>query len=377
MPPQENVVVIDAGHLGVFVVKDLTDRNFHVKLLCRRSTKMYGILDGMGVDMTLVTLHEGVATDHNAIQNIVEITPTDRVVYIGSSAADSEYCNQISHVVDSAVRCGVKQLILMSATGTSRPWSLKALMANSTNLKLGWQRRGEDSVRASGLDYVILKAGLVSKTTKEGRSGIKLRQGDVFGTSGALKPGLHPSAAAALCAACTTMKGRKVTLEVKGDKDQPPCTDPDHDWGASFGALLDDSRWTPPDLDTLVAHDRAVLCCSILFVITPLLVCFVVWLAICVIYDETVEPGTDSHKSFSAFLTLFVGCCSSFSMLFYWRKTIFRGCCCCIPLDYSTTGRRAASTPHIREAELPEDPTFRPLLAAGSDDDEEGAIQAC
>ncbi|KAJ9466922.1 hypothetical protein DIPPA_24477 [Diplonema papillatum] len=333
---KESVAVIDAGTLGLHLTRELASRGFKVRLLCRKADATYGALNELGVDMTRVALVEG-----GHLQDIARTIGTadqrctQRVVY-SMAAASSEYCSQLQKVVEVSVKAGVKQLIVMSSAGTSRPWSLNALMANSKNLALGWQRRGEDCVRASGIDYVVVKVGCVSK--RSGWRGILVRQGDVFGQVAVKKPGLHASAAAAVCAAATGLPGRKVTLEVIGDPDQPSCTDHGYSWSARLGALLDDDPWSPPDVDTLVAHDRAVLCCTILIVMVPVLACFCGFVVYSFLARSVTKPGLGSTSNIVSLALAGVGFGGTACCALIWRKTLFRGCCCCIPLAYSTKG---------------------------------------
>ena len=244
----EVVSIIDGGTFCADIALLMTERGYHTRVLCKKMSRMFSMVSETGCDMTRVSITEGSANNPETVKQLIT-SQVSIVVYVGSRAATSEYCNQLSSIVDAATAAGsIRQIILMSAVGTSRPWNCSTLFVNSNNLSLGWQRRGEDIVRACGIDYTIIKTGLVSPNQKSGWKGILVRQGDTFGAVSMMKPGLHSSAAAAVICASTQLSERKVTLEVVGDSSQQECSDPDFDWDSCFGVLLDDAAWDPPDL---------------------------------------------------------------------------------------------------------------------------------
>ena len=332
----ETVAVIDAGFLETDIVGQLTQKGYSVRLLTDNVYGVYQRLGEVGVDLTMVSLIEGGGDEFDDLRRVVQ--GSDRVMYLGRTAVGATYFHHMNVVAGEAVRQGVSQIILLSSAGTSRPWSLGTVIANnSQQLSLGWKRRAEDEVRASGIPYVIVKAGVVS--ARQGWRGLLIRQGDLFGTQASKQPGLHASAAASVCVqSLLGLPDRSLTMEVVGTGTQPDCTVSEYDWVSRLGVLLDDGPWCPPQLDSLVAHDRAALSCAILTALFPMTAATLFWMAASLYVGHMIRPALSPQANFLGLLILCVGALGTLMLLVYWRKTLVRGCCCLVPLDYTTRG---------------------------------------
>eukprot|EP00754_Rhynchopus_humris_P015560 Rhum_TRINITY_DN14453_c1_g1::Rhum_TRINITY_DN14453_c1_g1_i3::g.88005::m.88005 len=351
--PADTVAVIDPGFLSSHVVGGLALRGLHVRLLCTDVYATYRRLQETGVDMTMVSLVDGCASRAADVATVME--GCTRAMYLGfptQACAPSEGFHRVTLMVDAAKRRsgpgGVAQLLLLSSAGTSRPWAVGTVLANRGALTLGWQRRAEDAVRSSGTAYVVLKAGrLAVHRGAGGWRGILVRQGDLFGTQGFQKPGLHAAAAAATCVEALGMEGRRVTLDVVGAPAMADCTEAGYDWASCLGVLMDDAPWSPPAIDALLQHDRAVLTAAIVTTFLPFVTAASIWLAYSLYNKRPLVPEAHPKPDLVVLLSLGAMGVATLALVCFWRKTLLpTGCCCCFrPLAYSTKGAAGGAVP--------------------------------
>ncbi len=117
-------------------------------------------------------------------------------------------------LAEAAKAAGVSQFILVSSMGVTHPdHQLNAMLDNI----LSWKLKGEDAVRATGINYTIIRPGELTNEPG-GRRGVRIMQGDPIGGEGSVS---RSDVAAILVSALgrDDLYGR--TFEVAGDHAHP------------------------------------------------------------------------------------------------------------------------------------------------------------
>jgi uncharacterized protein YbjT (DUF2867 family) len=164
-----------------------------------------------GVDQVISALGANVQRDP-------ENSP-ERVDYAGVKA-----------LAQAAKAAGVSQFILVSSMGVTHPdHQLNAMLDHI----LSWKLKGEEAVRATGINYTIVRPGELTNEPG-GRRGVRIMQGDPIDGEGAVS---RSDVAAILVDAVgrTDLYGK--TFEVAGDHARPRI-----EWASLYNGLQPDAH---------------------------------------------------------------------------------------------------------------------------------------
>ena len=164
-----------------------------------------------GVDQVISALGANVHRDP-------ENSP-ERVDYAGVKA-----------LAEAAKAGGVSQFILVSSMGVTHPdHQLNAMLDNI----LSWKLKGEDAVRATGIQYTIVRPGDLTNEPG-GRRGVRIMQGDPANGLGSVS---RADVAAILVSAIGRQDLYGKTFEVVGDHERPRI-----EWASLYTGLQPDVR---------------------------------------------------------------------------------------------------------------------------------------
>jgi uncharacterized protein YbjT (DUF2867 family) len=150
------------------------------------------------------------------VQRDPENSP-ERVDYAGVKA-----------LAEAARAAGVSQFILVSSMGVTHPdHQLNAMLDNI----LSWKLKGEDAVRATGINYTIVRPGELTNEAG-GRRGVRIMQGDPIGGEGSVS---RTDVAAILVSAIGRPDLYGKTFEVVGDHARPRI-----EWASLYSGLQPD-----------------------------------------------------------------------------------------------------------------------------------------
>ena len=122
----------------------------------------------------------------------------------------------VKNLVDAASAAGVKHFVLMSSQGATDDSPENPLNKMFNNV-LVWKLKGEDHLRASGLNYTIVRASALEGAKNEpGTVGLLFDQGD--DTTGVIH---RADAATVMIAALTDSGANKKTFELFNDESAP------------------------------------------------------------------------------------------------------------------------------------------------------------
>ena len=136
----------------------------------------------------------------------------------------------VKALAEAAKAAGVSQFILVSSMGVTHPdHQLNAMLGNI----LSWKLKGEDAVRATGIDYTIVRPGELTNEPG-GRRGVRIMQGDPLNSEGVVS---RADVAAVLVGAIgrTDLYGK--TFEIVGDHARPRI-----EWASLYNGLKPDVR---------------------------------------------------------------------------------------------------------------------------------------
>jgi uncharacterized protein YbjT (DUF2867 family) len=164
-----------------------------------------------GVDQVISALGANVQRDP-------ENSP-ERVDYAGVKA-----------LAEAARAAGVSQFILVSSMGVTHPdHQLNAKLDNILN----WKLKGEEAVRATGINYTIVRPGELTNEPG-GRRGVRIMQGDPLNGEGSVS---RSDVAAILVSAIGREDLYGKTFEVAGDHGRPRI-----EWASLYNGLQPDVR---------------------------------------------------------------------------------------------------------------------------------------
>lgn len=177
--PTETVLVVGAtGSIGKFVVQDMLARGHRVRGLTREPAKARAALPN-------VEWMQGDLREPRTLEDAVR--GCQRIVYAAGSRSWADPTNTpekvdyggVAALADLSKQHGVKRLVVISSAGVTQ-----ALPGASEHLRnvLHWKRKAEEHVRASGVEYAILRP-LGMYDEPGGKLGVALLQGDVVRAS--------------------------------------------------------------------------------------------------------------------------------------------------------------------------------------------------
>lgn len=148
----------------------------------------------------------------------------------GDNTAEFVDYGGVVNLVDAALDEGVRHFVLLTAIGVTDP---EHPFNKATKGALEWRYKGEEHLRASGLDYTIVRpAGLQDRPA--GEQGLRIEQGDNW------KPLLRSTLsrddlALVLIESLANPGTRNATFEIANDPETPPG-----DWRARLADLRPD-----------------------------------------------------------------------------------------------------------------------------------------
>mmetsp|Transcript_56564 Transcript_56564/g.183909 ORF Transcript_56564/g.183909 Transcript_56564/m.183909 type:complete len:302 (-) Transcript_56564:17-922(-) len=210
MPLDRVLVVGGSGRTGARLVRRLcADPTLEVKVLARDPAKAARVLEQEGRpasssssgaggaveivqgDMLNLDAWAHILDDVDVIVTAVSCgLRTDPLVLLGLRPAPAN----LPHVVDAdgiaqlaraAREHGVKRIVAVTTASTGTPWSFAAMFLNSLcYMSVKWKFAGEQAIRESGVDYVIIRPfGLMDTPVGEETGlGVEFSQGKTEGT---------------------------------------------------------------------------------------------------------------------------------------------------------------------------------------------------
>ncbi|MEP7242139.1 MAG: SDR family oxidoreductase [Gammaproteobacteria bacterium] len=218
------------GGTGQEVVDQALLKGLHVRALVRDQTKARALFGDRvqyvtgdvreprslrkavkGVDQVICALGSNVQRDP-------ENSP-ERVDYAG-----------VKSLAEAAKTAGVSQFILVSSMGVTHPeHQLNAMLDNI----LEWKLKGEEAVRATGINYTIVRPGALTNEPA-GQRGVRITQGDPRNGEGSISRG---DVAAVLLSAIGRPELYGKTFEVVGDNGTSRI-----EWASLYNDLHTDAR---------------------------------------------------------------------------------------------------------------------------------------
>ena len=218
------------GGTGQEVVDQALEKGYRVRALVRDEAKarlLFGdrvqyIVGDVREPRSLKRAVKGADQVISALGANVQRDPEnspERVDYAGVKA-----------LAEAARSAGVAQFILVSSMGVTHPdHQLNAMLDNI----LSWKLKGEDAVRATGINYTIVRPGELTNEPG-GRRGVRIMQGDPVGGEGSVS---RSDVAAILVSAIGREDLYGKTFEVAGDHQRPRI-----EWASLYTGLRPDVR---------------------------------------------------------------------------------------------------------------------------------------
>jgi uncharacterized protein YbjT (DUF2867 family) len=221
-----------SGRVGRYVIGHLKAEQRAFRSLTRSQTRA---IERWGPEYADMNWIEGDVRDAARMREIMRgVTQVICVVGArqtrGDNTAEFVDYGGVVNLVDAAVDEGVSHFVLLTAIGVTDP---KHPFNKATRGALEWRYKGEQHLRASGLDYTIVRpAGLQDRPA--GEQGLKIVQGDDW------KPLLRSTLsrddlALVLIESLANPGTRNATFEIANDAKAPPG-----DWRAQLAGLRRD-----------------------------------------------------------------------------------------------------------------------------------------
>jgi uncharacterized protein YbjT (DUF2867 family) len=228
--PHVVLVAGATGGTGQEVVDQAIGRGFHVRALVRDETKAR-LLFGDRVQYVQGDVREPRSLK-KAVKGVDEV-----ICALGANVQrDPENSPQlvdfagVKALAEAAQGAGVAQFILVSSMGVTHPeHQLNAMLDNI----LEWKLKGEDAVRATGINYTIVRPGSLTNEPG-GRRGVRIMQGDPREGEGSLS---RSDLAAVLVSAIGRPDLYGKTFEVVGDNGSTRI-----EWASLYNELRPDVR---------------------------------------------------------------------------------------------------------------------------------------
>jgi uncharacterized protein YbjT (DUF2867 family) len=228
--PSVVLVAGATGGTGQEVVDQALEKGYRVRALVRDEAKarmLFGdrvqyVVGDVREPRSLKRAVKGVDQVISALGANVQRDPEnspERVDYRGVKA-----------LAEAAKAAGVSQFILVSSMGVTHPdHQLNAMLDNI----LSWKLKGEDAVRATGINYTIVRPGELTNEPG-GRRGVRIMQGDPIGGEGSVS---RSDVAAILVSALGRDDLYGKTFEVAGDHAHRRI-----EWASLYNGLQPDVR---------------------------------------------------------------------------------------------------------------------------------------
>jgi uncharacterized protein YbjT (DUF2867 family) len=218
------------GGTGQEVVDRALAQGLHVRALVRDQTKarmLFGdrvqyvtgdVREPRSLKKAVKGVDEVICALGSSVQRDPENSP-ERVDFAG-----------VKSLADAAKAAGVSQFILVSSMGVTHPeHQLNAMLDNI----LEWKLKGEDAVRATGINYTIVRPGALTNEPG-GQRGIRIMQGDPRDGEGSIS---RSDLAAVLVSAIGREDLFGKTFELVGDNGSARI-----EWASLYNALRSDVR---------------------------------------------------------------------------------------------------------------------------------------
>jgi uncharacterized protein YbjT (DUF2867 family) len=228
----ENWVLVAGatGGTGQEVVDQALAKGLHVRALVRDESKarlLFGdrvqyvtgdVREPRSLKKAVKGVDEVICALGSNVQRDPENSP-ERVDYAGVKA-----------LAEAAKAAGVAQFILVSSMGVTHPeHQLNAMLDNI----LEWKLKGEDAVRATGINYTIVRPGSLTNEPG-GQRGVRIMQGDPRDGEGSIA---RADVAAVLVSAIGRPELYGKTFEIVGDNGSTRI-----EWASLYNELRADVR---------------------------------------------------------------------------------------------------------------------------------------
>jgi uncharacterized protein YbjT (DUF2867 family) len=228
---QQLVLVAGAtGGTGQEVVDQALAKGLHVRALVRDESKarlLFGdrvqyvtgdVREPRSLKKAVKGVDEVICALGSNVQRDPENSP-ERVDFAGVKA-----------LAEAAKAAGVAQFILVSSMGVTHPeHQLNAMLDNI----LEWKLKGEDAVRATGINYTIVRPGSLTNEPG-GQRGVRIMQGDPLDGEGSIA---RADVAAVLVSAVGRSDLNGKTFEIVGDNGSTRVQ-----WASLYNELRPDVR---------------------------------------------------------------------------------------------------------------------------------------
>ncbi len=169
----ERILVFGAsGRSGRYIIEELKAENRNFRAVTSNVARAQ---ENLGTEYQWV---EADVRDPAALAAIMAgtthiISALGATKFTGENGPEFVDYQGVRNVVDAAKAAGVRQLVLISASGVTNPDHPLNKLGNV----MTWKLKGEDYLRSSGLPYTIVRPGGL-KDTPAGEGAIVFRQGD-------------------------------------------------------------------------------------------------------------------------------------------------------------------------------------------------------
>ncbi|MDT8380897.1 MAG: SDR family oxidoreductase [Brevefilum sp.] len=225
----ENILIVGAtGKTGRIIVQKMLDRGDQPRVFVRDQAlaeNLFGgnvqaIIGDVRQNESLLPAMDGIDT---VISAIGSRTP------VGKNCPKRVDYQGVENMVQAAVGAGVRRFILISSIAVTKPGH----PMNCFGKVLEYKLKGEDILRNSGMDYLVIRPGGL-KDTAGGKKSLILDQGDhIMGT-------ISRSDVAALCLFALDYPGElRLTFEAVESDDEGPQNLAD-----CFSSLIKDETGT-------------------------------------------------------------------------------------------------------------------------------------
>jgi uncharacterized protein YbjT (DUF2867 family) len=165
-----------SGRAGRYVVQRLQEQGIPFRAMTRSRAEAEKRLgsDFAGVNWVECDVRDPaqVAAAMRGVRHVISVIGANQVS--GDNSAEFVDYGGVKNLVDAAAAEKVDRFVLLTAIGVTDP---AHPFNKATRGALGWRLKGEDYLRASGLDYTIVRpGGLVNEPA--GQKGLRLEQGD-------------------------------------------------------------------------------------------------------------------------------------------------------------------------------------------------------
>ena len=216
--PAETTVLVPgaSGKSGRFVMAILAEQGYDARGMTRNVERAAAASDA---DYTWVQGDAKNPEDLTAAMDGVDyvICTIGTQEPTGDNSPEFVDYGGVKNLVDAAKAANVKHFVLLSSAGASREDPEDRLNKMFGNVVI-WKHRGENYLKASGLDYTIVRpGGLLENLYEQGERGLKFEQGDM-GT-GIIHRG---DVAEVLVAALQDPAAKGKSFELYSDETAPP-----------------------------------------------------------------------------------------------------------------------------------------------------------